>query len=268
MLGDVDLRRRLKKGSIAIYPFKNDNIESASVGVSASEYAWSLSTKDRLELLDESQLATGYTKNNKIFSKFLRVPSGEVIIIATEEAIHSDEWIAGTVHSRVGLTIEGFGHIGTPMKPWRTGRLFIAIFNQTKKELFIGVGEKIAVIMFHELAKKSKIKESSSAKRNLLEEMGFNGATSYDLWEFGSTNADELKKRMKTDSNYQDYMKSKGSFAAFLYSNYRYIIAVFVCLLFAGALLYLSQTLSQEWLLALLTLPLTIAGIVVDRIIR
>jgi len=154
MLSDNDFRSKFGK-DIAIFPFKKENVEGASIYVTASEYAWSLKTKKKI------------CSNGEI-----TIPKNDTAIIITQESVYLSENVAGACHSRVRLALRGLGHLGTPMKPGCTGRLLIAIHNHAKdenkedegKDVVIGVNEHIAVLMFHKLTSKAEVVDQKNLR--------------------------------------------------------------------------------------------------------
>jgi deoxycytidine triphosphate deaminase len=101
VLSNVDLEIELIRGkNIRIFPLKVDNIKGSTYNLTASKYAWSISTKKSL------------VKNNKIV-----IPPNDSALIATKEVIWVSTKIAGSYHSKVSIVSRGGGHIGTTLDP-------------------------------------------------------------------------------------------------------------------------------------------------------
>jgi len=135
MLSDVDIKKKINDKSIFIYPFSERNLEGAGVYVTASKFAWSLRTKEKI--CDE------YGN--------IRIPMNDTAMIVSEEVISLDWRTAGICLSRVGMVFRGLRHAETPLKPGFSGRLVLAIYNHTDEEVKINIGDKIAVVVFYEL---------------------------------------------------------------------------------------------------------------------
>jgi deoxycytidine triphosphate deaminase len=118
-LSDQDIKRELGK-NILIYPFKEDNLKGASYNLTASRYAWSLSTK---KIIYHSQ-------EDKII-----IEPGDSALIETHETIWGSKKITGTYHSRVTQVSHGSGHIGTTLDPNYIGPSLIAVHNHSNDTL-------------------------------------------------------------------------------------------------------------------------------------
>ena len=92
------------------------NLKGASYNLTASEFAWSLSTKQRI-----------YNSQNK---KII-IESGDTALIETNETIWVSKKIMGTYHSRVTQVSHGTGHIGTTLDPNYIGPSLIAVHNHS-----------------------------------------------------------------------------------------------------------------------------------------
>ena len=112
MLSKIDIYRELGR-NIYLYPLKTENIRDNSIDLTASELAW---TSDKQYIYSDD--------GGKII-----VPPHKTACILTEEAIYVSKKIGGTFHSRVSLSRQGFGHIGTMIDPEFFGRLLIMLHN-------------------------------------------------------------------------------------------------------------------------------------------
>lgn len=200
MLSNTDIKKKLKRGAISIFPFIIENIETANICVTASKFAWTLTDHKKIVVCE----------NDK---EIIRIPPQKTALIVTEEAIYLNETIAGTCHSRVDLTMRELGHIGTPMKPGRAQHLFITVYNQSDKDKEIRVGERIAVVMFHELFSTSNVPKSEVDHINLLASLLSDGyqMTTEDTAEFAKWTAyhhdgKKITEDMKASPEFQEFM--------------------------------------------------------------
>ena len=129
-LSHVDIGRELGK-NIFVYPLCPDNIKGASINLTASSQAWSISTKKTI-----------------VKDGFIVIPPNDTALIETEEAIHVTKRIAGTYHSKVALVSKGLGHVGTTLDPGWIGPSLIAIHNLSDSEYRLKVGDSFVSIMF------------------------------------------------------------------------------------------------------------------------
>jgi deoxycytidine triphosphate deaminase len=146
VLSNVDLEKELFKGkNIRIYPLKMDNIKGSTYNFTASEYAWSISTKKSL------------VQNGQII-----IPPNDSALIATKEVIWTSSKIAGSYHSKVSIVSKGGGHIGTTLDPEWIGHSLITVHNHhPKNPLVIGINDTFVSIMFYYLNRKSTIEQTN-----------------------------------------------------------------------------------------------------------
>lgn len=116
MLSIEDIYREMGK-NIFLCPVDTQNFRDNSIDLTASEFAWT-SKGDYI-----------YDANTDTIS----VPPHETACILTREAIYVTGKIGGTYHSRVSLTKQGFGHIGTMLDPEYCGQSLIMLHNTTNK---------------------------------------------------------------------------------------------------------------------------------------
>jgi dUTPase len=140
MLSHNDIRRALGKG-IDINPFKIENVEGASIYLTASELAW---------LPDGTCIHTG----NEI-----QIPKNNTGIIITNEIVRVDNKYAATCHARLRLTMKGLSYYPTAIKTGYKGKLIIFLQNNTNKGISINVDEPIVSVMFHRLLSKTSLPE-------------------------------------------------------------------------------------------------------------
>jgi len=146
----VDLERELKKSkNIRIYPLTYSSIKGSTYNLTASKYAWSLSSKESL------------VKGNKIV-----IPPNDSALIATKEVIWVSSKICGSYHSKVSIVSAGGGHIGTTLDPEWIGHSLITVHNHSSKNpLVIGVDKTFVSVMFHYLNKRSTAEQDNHSSQ-------------------------------------------------------------------------------------------------------
>ena len=112
MLSIEDIYREMGK-NIYVCPVKTENFRDNSIDLTASEFAW---TSKGVYIYDSEK-------------DWINIPPHETACILTREAIYVKGKIGGTLHSRVSLVEEGFGHIGTMLDPEYCGQLLIMLHN-------------------------------------------------------------------------------------------------------------------------------------------
>ncbi|MBT2254812.1 dCTP deaminase domain-containing protein [Priestia megaterium] len=151
VLSNVDVEKEILAGNIRIFPFDHSNIKSSSYNLTASKYAWSLKTKEKI------------VKDKKII-----IPPHDTGIIATKEVIWVSKKICGTYHSKVSVVSKGGGHIGTTLDSEWIGHSIIAIHNHTKDDIVIDINDTFISIMFHYLHKPTTVEQHNSASQYSL----------------------------------------------------------------------------------------------------
>lgn len=146
VLSNVDLEKELYKGeNIRICPLKVDNIKGSRYNLTASKYAWSISTKENL------------VKDDKIV-----IPPNDSALIATKEVIWTSSKITGTYHSKVSIVSKGGGYIGTILDPEWIGHSLITVHNYHPKDpLEIRVNDTFVSIMFYYLNRRASIEQTN-----------------------------------------------------------------------------------------------------------
>lgn len=220
MLSDVDLKKVLGKG-IVIYPLTIENIEGGSIYLTASDLAWSC----------------GKARNNEdakiVHNGKIHIPKNDTAIIISKEAIALNNHYAGTCHSRVSLVAKGLDHISTPMKPGTCGRLLLSIHNNSSEDISIDVGEKIAVVMFHQLMSKAK-KGSDKNHVNpiVLSQLGI---------KVQDKDSAELEKAVYNDFKEMSYaLKNSEEFKAYV-KRYQKKVQFIDILLFLVGIIFMGQ---------------------------
>jgi len=137
MLSNKDIARTLGKG-IIINPFNKDNVEGASIYLTASKLAWS------------SKEGNCIYHDNKI-----TIPPNDTAVIITNEFVQLNNRYAATCHARLSLTMKGLSYYATPIKPDYKGKLIIFLQNNTNTPIEIMVNERIVTVMFYKLLSKT-----------------------------------------------------------------------------------------------------------------
>lgn len=233
VLSNVDLEKELIKGkNIRIYPLKIDNIKGSTYNLTASEFAWSITTKKPLNIV-----------KNKIV-----IPANESALIATKEVIWTSAKIAGSYHSKVSIVSKGGGHIGTTLDPNWIGHSLITVHNHHTQELEIGVNDTFVSIMFHYLNRKTTFEQDNKPSQldNLYKvipqtEISPTAHDYFDIpWKSQPIN---LLEKMKSGlgSEYIELEKrNKSKFAEF--KRYTFIVLTIISISFLLWLRYYFST--------------------------
>ncbi|MDA0525204.1 hypothetical protein [Methanococcoides alaskense] len=134
VLSIKDLKKEIGK-NIFIHPLKRENINDNTINLTASKFAWSVSTSHNI-CEDE---------------KTIIIPENDTALIYTNEALYVSNKIGGTYHSKVSMVSKGLGHIGTTLDPMYLGLSLIAIHNHSGKPYKLKVGSTFVSLMFHYL---------------------------------------------------------------------------------------------------------------------
>lgn len=195
MLSDVDIVKELGK-NILIYPFDENNLKGASFNLTASEFAWSITSKHTI------------VSGDKII-----IPPHDTGIIYTNEVVHITKNISGTFHSRVNDVSNGCGHIGTTLNPGWLGRLLIAITNHTDSPISIDVKEPFVTLIFYYLKHKSTNNEDENTRSrgDIINAKGIilSVIERKALTESDPQNVQQLTSIIKEKSIYDNIKKTK-----------------------------------------------------------
>jgi len=202
MLSGIDFRRKLGK-SIAIYPFNENNIQSANICITASEFAWSIG--------ERKDLFTSVNGKDQI-----SIPAKQSALIFAKEAIYLGDKLAGVCLPRLDLSLDGLVCNGGPMKPEKAELIKIAMHNQTEETVYIDVGQRIAVLMFHELASKDPTTEEQEKDHNKKIEVFLSKCDNQEkvkrLDDKKKLNSKEtITAIMTNDSGYKEFQRSKNT---------------------------------------------------------
>lgn len=130
MLSNCDFAEQIGK-NLLIYPFKYSQMDSCSYDITASKFAWSLSTRN---------------STTKIESNCIEIPPQDTVVIVSQEIISLQKNLCGLCCSSVTLASSGLIMNTTPIKTGWIGKLLIAISNPTSDGKSISIGDKIAVL--------------------------------------------------------------------------------------------------------------------------
>ncbi|MFN6566564.1 dCTP deaminase domain-containing protein [Dendronalium sp. ChiSLP03b] len=158
MLSDNDIKQELGI-NILIYPFTQDNLKGASYNLTASKYAWSLSTKQSIY----------NSQQNKII-----INQGDTALIETNETVWVSKKITGTYHSRVTQVSQGTGHIGTTLDPNYIGPSLISITNHSNYpiELIPEITNFVTLAFQYLCTESSREHGNTHGRRDILGEVG------------------------------------------------------------------------------------------------
>lgn len=191
MLSKEDINKELGQG-INIFPFNSGNIKENSINLSASRYAWSMSSgevflKDTGEVIlpkdkerEDKGREISITKGKKATfnsskGKIIILLPFSTTLIETNEVLAVDKNIAGTYHSKVGLSAQGIGHIGTMLGPGFSGHSLIALHNVSAIPVSLKVNDTFVSLIFNYL--NTPIDEQNTTHNAHLDKMSELGIT-------------------------------------------------------------------------------------------
>jgi deoxycytidine triphosphate deaminase len=151
VLSEWDIINELGRG-IFFYPFKEnkeDSIRGCCLCLTASEYAYTFNFDQQTQKKESVRLT------DPPDHKLIKIPSRKTAIIWTKESVFLDNYLCGSIHSKVKLVSQGIGHLGTRVNPNYGGVLAIALHNLSDNEIQINVGDTIAYLRIHRLSSKS-----------------------------------------------------------------------------------------------------------------
>lgn len=156
VLSEWDIINELGRG-IFIYPFqgKKKSIRGCCLCLTASEFAY------RFYIDQQTQQHEFLRLTDPPDHKLIKIPSRQTAIIWTKESVFIDNYLCGSIHSKVKLVSQGIGHLGTRVNPNYGGVLAIALHNLSDHEIQINVGDTIAYLRIHRLSSKSSFLPST-----------------------------------------------------------------------------------------------------------
>lgn len=228
MLSNFSIAKELNK-NIFIYPLNKGNIRGATVNLTASEYAWSLKTKQSIV-------------NNGV----IKIPANDTALIVTKEILHVTSKIAGTYHSKVKLVSKGLGHIGTTLDPMWYGYSLVAVHNVSDKDVDLNCNDTFVSLTFHYLDKplKETTLDNHSGRTDILSGLGIQNIPNC-IDEGGIGDLEEFKKKC-----YKEQKKEIKEFLApynkqfYKRSNFWYSIAS--ALVIIGIIVFIYNTPEEQ----------------------
>lgn len=229
MLSMVDIKKELGK-NIYIYPIHSESIKANSVDLHASRFAWSVKTKNELQIKKD---------------KYLVIPANDTALIYTQEAIYVSNKIGGSYHSKVMYVSAGLGHIGTTLDAGYMGLSLIAIHNHNNHDFCLEIGHELVTIHFFYLhtAGYEKVQQTSSfpGHPRLLNKYN---TEEYDSWidqNSWCTNSMHLYTKMVGSTEFSQFKKDfeieKKKFSR--YKLWYSLKNIFICLIVTTILAFL-----------------------------
>ena len=155
MLSDSDVSKYLGK-HIGIYPINEESFEGSCIGLTASDLAWSLSSK--CKMVDRNMIT---------------IPAHDSVLIITQETIYLDNHFGGYTLSKVSMPSFGIISTSAPVKPNWIGKLLITLHNVSDENYTLNVGSQFAILTIHKLKNKTpKIPVQPNARTDLLARHG------------------------------------------------------------------------------------------------
>lgn len=202
VLSEREIKSQLGNG-ILFHPLQELSIRATSLCLTASEYAYSVNHQKRLDVQEDLQ-------NNR----FLALPANDTILVWTAESIALNEFLCGSVHSRVKLVSQGIGHIGTRVNPKWSGSLCIALHNLSPNIVQVQIEnpeEPIAYLIIHRLTSRSSMRGNIDANARLDVLNGHQNTEEIYAWYHKTQNKwmvgdnEKLKREMENSEIYCRY---------------------------------------------------------------
>ena len=195
LLSNVNLEEVLGK-HIGIFPLDFKSIEGASIDLTASKYAYSVSKKKSVVSGDR-----------------ITIDPKDTVIVFTQETIFLDEHYAGACYNRISFSMKGLIHASSPIKPNYIGRFSVALYNASLETIVIKVKDPIVVVMFHKLDKPATVSRGNgkSSRLDLLQSLGItiqNEKTRHELTQYDDR--DSLFETMKKCESYKRIEKKRA----------------------------------------------------------
>lgn len=145
VMSERDIVDEMIRGNIIFYPFIHENLRGCCLGLTASDFVYSIETQKLLDIQID-------THSNKFFE----ISPGETVLVFTNECIAINESYCGSIHSKVEIASRGIGHIGTKVNPGWSGILSLALHNTSHdRKIVIHVNEIIAYLRFSKMSSKT-----------------------------------------------------------------------------------------------------------------
>jgi len=262
MLSNNDLRKQFEKQNISIFPFIRRNIESANICITASKFAWTIEGKKEQDGEKE------YLFTQKNGKDQICIPGKKSALIFAQESVFLGEKLAGVCLPRVDLSLRGLAYNGSPMKPGRAELLKVIMHNQTESEIFIDVGERIAVLMFFELSSKGITEKQEDDHNILLDDFLKKCENPNSIIDVLNVSRKEyckekfIKEKMIDEPDYIEYKNSKDTIYMIIKQNPALSIFCFLLifqLILMLILILIKRDLQQSYLIFLGT-TITLTG--------
>ena len=259
MLSRQDYECELGKG-INIYPFNKDNIKENSINLTVGQYAWSLGS-GKVWLTKNGNFVFGKDTNNsnlrevhlhkgsnaiiKINSKhsILILLPHSTTIVETREIIGLSNYIGGSVHSKVGVSAIGIGHIGTMLGPCFCGHLMIALHNITDKPIQLSTESTFASMIFYKLNSSVLDNKNSNMTGHVdkLSELGIKvqSDTRKYLTEDWKQSLEGIRDKMSNDNEFIKYKEELKKKRQPRFKKYINAHNIFLALILLGIVLFL-----------------------------
>jgi len=127
--------------------------------------------------------------------------------VETSEVIGVNNYIGGTLHSKVGIVAKGIGDIGTMLGPNFCGHLMISLHNISDKIIELPVGETfVSLVFFYLKTPDNTINTNMSGHVDKLAELGINidQKTREYLTEDWKMSLDGIKYKMTRSNEYKE----------------------------------------------------------------
>ena len=158
IMTDENIKDAMLTNDLFIYPFSKSSLTGVGYNLHPSDVI--ISTKTGMPLKE-------YYKAQQ---KYVIIQPHDTVLISTREYIKVSREIIGTIHSRVSIVSQGFGHISTTLDPKWEGPLLIALNNPSsgKKKLILeenGHSHSFATLIFYHLKTSSTSEFEASPNR-------------------------------------------------------------------------------------------------------
>ena len=161
-LSDVDIKDALFSNKLRILQFSEKNLTASGYNLTPSGFVFS-TTKGITEKIREDENG-----------KYVHVSAHDTVLIMTKEWLELSDELCGTIHSRVRIVSQGFGHISTTIDPRWKGPLLVALSNPTAitKKFCIskisvrGIEDNpFCTVVFHKMIQKAKKRHDNPPQR-------------------------------------------------------------------------------------------------------
>lgn len=162
LLSNQDIKNLIKDKQLYIIPFNKKNLTGLGYNLTPSDFIFS------------TQKGITQSIKEKNGERYTIIMPNDTVLILTKENIWLNDSLAGTIHSRVRIVSQGFGHISTTVDPEWSGPLLIALSNPTSRKMkFVLhktctnglVDNTFCTILFHKMISSSTNKHDNPPQR-------------------------------------------------------------------------------------------------------